>query len=928
MIKANTYGLITLLLILLLPVSAIGEIRDDDTYSFEFQGESLHEVLKEVARITETDLAFDPQLVEEEVVYERIREQTVPDLLTQVLKETPLDYVILSSGTIVIVESVEEEPSYGTLAGKVLDERTGEPLPGATIMLADVSGGTTTNQHGNFSINRMMTGTYRIIFSYMGYETVEKKIDITPYEQVEEEVRLPPEPIDFKPVLITDHQPRIPGITGSGPVESQSEWEMPGYRNDAIRSLNLYSGVQYGLPMQDLHVQGGHRSEHKTRLDGVPIYNPYSFGQMFSAFSPLAIGKVQLHKAGYGVEQGSRIAGIVDLTHEAVPEGESGGNLQGDPLNVNLRGDLSLDLNDRPFKLMGAIRANYWNIYRDPTMEQTLMNWDYVDPLLTNNLLNPSQDISAFEPIGQESSVNYFDIHLSGSFELDDYNTLRGSFYSGHNYVSTYHAGQSILETYENPYLFAQDGYNWSNLMSRLTWDSRLTPRLSLSSMLAYSYSSMDHTYHLSTSESPLISRGDTQMMSALSGYMEVGEALLQTHNAGNRIEHLILRSDADYSISPHTNIEAGLDVNLVASTVDFGDYFLSYSWPRFRQHSVISSVYGNVNRHFGSNWKLTAGSRFTYTSSHQNLYAEPRISLQYDQPDSRLGYWSARFAGGLYRQFINQYEITTVGPTSQVPSLTVWSHALDSDIPKAYHASGSWLIHPTDHLTLELDAYYKWQPIAYITSHTNISGGYSQLQNMESVSAAFAETTQMKTYGAGLRFHQNLGDSRISLMGGYDYSISRREMESQFNRWLPTPWNEPHRLQARSLVRLSGNLSAVVKWQSIYGRTWGFRQAYYDYLLHQSEVTTYGRFTFSRPEEDELSPFHQLDISLVYQPELGPVNLDLRVDLINVLNRRNTMDWSLVPKEHGEQLGFSEYKIKKRQMPGFYPTLSLEIEL
>src|SRR5699024_8679163 len=109
---------------------------------------------------------------------------------------------------------------------------------------------------------------------------------------------------------------------------------------------------------------------------------------------------------------------------------------------------------------------------------------------------------------------------------------------------------------------------------------------------------------------------------------------------------------------------------------------------------------------------------------SSSRFYSEPRASIQYDQRDSRIGYWSVLLSGGLYRQFINQYEITNPGPTSLVPSFTVWSHAGTSETPKAWHVSGSFYLEPAEHTSVNLEWFYKWQPTTYIISYDNLLEG------------------------------------------------------------------------------------------------------------------------------------------------------------------------------------------------------------
>ena len=62
--------------------------------------------------------------------------------------------------------------AQGTLTGKVTDSETGDPLPGANVVVtsADVQTGAATNTSGEFSVRNLPAGTYTVIVSYIGYE--------------------------------------------------------------------------------------------------------------------------------------------------------------------------------------------------------------------------------------------------------------------------------------------------------------------------------------------------------------------------------------------------------------------------------------------------------------------------------------------------------------------------------------------------------------------------------------------------------------------------------------------------------------------------------------------------------------------------------------------------------------------------------------
>lgn len=909
---------------LLFLCSALLSAQDHNTdrFSFEFRGEALAEVLEKVAREAGIDMVYDPAIVDGIHVYKRIQNQPVSILLKDVLAQTPLDFITLSSGTIVIVRTVNDSPSYGSYFGKVVDSQTGEPLPGASVMLADASGGASTSQTGTFAINKLITGSYTIIFSYVGYEPVYKTIDIKPNQDIREKVSLKPKPVNFMPIVVTGHLPQMPNQWNNGQsIGPNSSWEPTGRIQDAIRSLSLFPGVQYGLPMTDLHLQGGRRGDHRILLDGVPVYNPYSFGRLFSAFSPYAISKVELHKAGYGVPEGSQIAGLINLHHDINGIDRNRAMLQGDPLSVNLRGDLHFPGDDgSSLKIMTAARSNYWDVYKEPTLDRTLREWDELDPLITGLLIDSETDPSLYKPSQHHSDVRFYDIHLASKYNINSYNTLSSSFYLGENFVNTDLLRQAPQPEEVPEYLYARDEYLWNNFMGRLTYNQLVSSRLDLSTQVSFSSNRLHHRYLIGTNNNPVIPGLSLESNLAFRDFLSAGAAnRVPTQRTANRIQHLIFRTDGTYSFTPRFSLEAGVQMDYVESRVDLTDLF--YLPTLSDQQSTFFSSYLNGNWRAGKYWKFTIGNRVTFATPSNRFYTEPRASIQFDRPDSDIGYWSVRLSGGFYRQFINQYEITNPGPTSLVPSFTVWSHAGASETPKAWHLSGSFHLEPAESTTLNLEWFYKWQPTTYTVSYDNLLKGTTINR---SGFEAFAETTEMKTLGAGIRLNQSAAGSKVKLMLGYDYSFNRINLNTQFGRALPAPWNEPHRLQFRILWRVLPDLVTVAKWQSVLGRAWGFRRAYYNFLFYESEES-FGNYSFTSPEDDRLSPFHQLDLSLIYKPSIGFMDMELRLDLINLLNRRNTIDWSLEKVQPGNATG-EQYEIRERTMPGFNPSISVQV--
>src|ERR1043166_1064743 len=71
-----------------------------------------------------------------------------------------------------------------TLNGYIKDSLSGETLIGANLGIRGAGKGVTTNQFGYFSLT-LQKGEYRVICSFVGYETKEIEIDLNRSKQLD-----------------------------------------------------------------------------------------------------------------------------------------------------------------------------------------------------------------------------------------------------------------------------------------------------------------------------------------------------------------------------------------------------------------------------------------------------------------------------------------------------------------------------------------------------------------------------------------------------------------------------------------------------------------------------------------------------------------------------------------------------------------------
>ncbi|RMD93531.1 MAG: SusC/RagA family TonB-linked outer membrane protein, partial [Calditrichaeota bacterium] len=67
----------------------------------------------------------------------------------------------------------------GNIAGKVVDAASGDPLPGASVLVQGMDIGAATNVEGEYSISGVPVGTQTVVCRFIGYKTQIKTVKVS-----------------------------------------------------------------------------------------------------------------------------------------------------------------------------------------------------------------------------------------------------------------------------------------------------------------------------------------------------------------------------------------------------------------------------------------------------------------------------------------------------------------------------------------------------------------------------------------------------------------------------------------------------------------------------------------------------------------------------------------------------------------------------
>ena len=195
----------------------------------------------------------------------------------------------------------------GKIAGVITDADTGDPLPGASIILVGTSLGTITDVDGNYFILGVPVAEYEVRASFVGYQTlIQIEVDVSSGYTQEINFALVPG-VELDEIVIEYERPLIQKDAIGVPkiVSSEQIVTLPVRGSAAI--AKTVAGVVAKEGSSTLNIRGSRGSEVQYFIDGVKVFGSNLIPQSAVQEQEMLIGSIS---ARYG----DAMSGIINIT--------------------------------------------------------------------------------------------------------------------------------------------------------------------------------------------------------------------------------------------------------------------------------------------------------------------------------------------------------------------------------------------------------------------------------------------------------------------------------------------------------------------------------------------------------------------------------------------------------------------------------------
>lgn len=736
--------------------------------------------------------------------------------------------ILLFTLAILLALQVISQNKY-TISGYVKDQ-SGEELIGATIYIPQLKTGSVTNVYGFYSIT-IPEGNYQLDYSYIGYKTETKEINLN--KDISLPVSLSEDTKSIEEVIVTAERKNDNVVrTEMSTVKLQAKEikKIPALMGevDIIKAIQLMPGIQStGEGFSGFNVRGGSPDQNLILFDEATVYNASHLMGFFSVFNNDAIKDLKIYKGDIPAEYGGRLSSLLDIRMK-----------EGNQKKLEATGGIGT-ISSR-LTLEGPIIEDKWSVL-------VAGRRTYADLFLLF-----SQD----EAI-RSNKLYFYDLNLKTNYRINDKNRI---------FVSGYF-GRDVFK-FGDLY-----GFDWGNLTFTARWNHLFSDQLFSNFSVIYS----DYDYKMESGQG----NNGFKWTSNLKDIKIKGD-LTYYPNTRNTIKYGIeaIYHHFNPGFARGTGSESAMYNSLKmpeSNALEYAAYISNEHkiTPKLTlNYGIRGSVFQNMGEstvyNFDENYEKIDSTTYKQWEIYNTFYGlEPRLNINYtiNQRSSVKASYSRT------KQYLHLASNSTAGSPLDVwlPSSPNIEPQLANQVAVGYFRN--WL---DDMLETSIEFYYKDMDNQIdFKDHADLMLN-PELEGEFRIGDAWS-------YGMELLIRKQEG----RFTGWISYTLSKAERkfpDINKGKVYVSVYDKPHNISVVGMYELSPRWNVSATWVYATGAPVTFPSGKYTYENVAVPIYT-ERNGYRMPD------YHRMDLSITLKSKPKPnkrFNSDLNLSIYNVYNRHN----------------------------------------
>jgi hypothetical protein len=739
---------------------------------------------------------------------------------------------------ILLCPALFSQNNSSKISGLISDKNNNQPLSNCNIFIEDLYTGTTSDINGFYSLN-LPPGNYKILFSYVGYNSVIKIISIEPAEnELMLNIFMEQKPFDQEEITVVGKRETPSTINQN--ITAKDIRHIPNVFSDPVRTVQIFAGVSTNNELSSSYnVRGGSYEENLIYLNGYEIYRPFLLRagteENQSLLNPDMIDNLSFFNGAFPANYGDKMSSALDVNYIKEQNTSLKGRLRLDLMN----GGIMLCKKFDKLNIITGFRYAYPGLFLNTLQTSGEYKPSYSDiQLLANYNLSKSELIETFV-LYADNIYNQTPDQWTGHLRTD-----RGAAY---NQVTINYNGSRNYSFNTNLIGVRYDKTFNENLRLSVTSSRYGTEELETTDLVGDIYFSPD-------AESP-----------------ESGKQLVKTRFEKND-NSLKLYS---YSLSPKISLFTGKNEFNFGAELKFVDIKNVISENAFEKtintiqqmtkfmhlnqdYSLNSYVLYSQNRILlANNWITDVGFRFLhYEFTNENLIS-PRITISFYADSDQ----TFNFSWGYFYQppFVNELKYMSTGDLQRVKS------------QRAIHYVFGWEYYFKPDVRLQIEAYYKNLKNLYPFYFENIKMIYLD-----------DYTTEGSAFGFDVMFQGEIVKGIDSWLG-YSYLDSQERYSGSSKPYRRRLLDQTHTMQ----IFLQDRIPNHPNWKSHLKFLFGS-----GFLFNPRQIVTNDEgqsefiINFDNPEEYLI--YFRVDMGVSAEFNISENDLVITAEVLNLFNQFN----------------------------------------